>query len=72
MQDAAKTEADQTIETLRDDARTQQHRRRRHSTATIRTTLQDTDSIQINIHGVDPAKTQQFRNLVAESIPTGF
>ncbi|MGA2716193.1 MAG: protein translocase subunit SecD [Bryobacteraceae bacterium] len=68
VQDAAKTEADQTIESLRDAAKT----------ANISIagfdrndpdTLQDTDSIQINLHGVDQAKTQQFRNLIATTYP---
>jgi len=68
VQDAAKTEADQTIESLRDTTRA----------ASISVadfdrnnpeTLQDTDSIQINIHGVDQTKIQQFRNLVADKYP---
>src|SRR5580698_7230890 len=57
VQDAAKTEADQAIESLRDTART--------SNIAIEgfdrndpQTLQDTDSIQVNIHGVDQTKTQ--------------
>ena len=32
-------------------------------------TIQDTNSIQVNIHGIDPAKTQQFRNLIADKFP---
>ncbi|HWF10511.1 MAG TPA: protein translocase subunit SecD [Bryobacteraceae bacterium] len=68
VQDAAKTTADQTIESLRDATKT----------ANIIVagfdrndpqTLQDTDSIQVNIHGVDPAKTQAFRALVNEKFP---
>ncbi len=66
VQDAAKTEADQTIESLRDSTKTANV-----SVAGFDRndpeTLQDTDSIQINIHGVDQAKTQQFRNLIAAS-----
>src|ERR1700679_2962984 len=57
VQDAAKTEADQTIENLRDAARAANitiEGNARNDPAT----LQDTDSIQINIHGVDQAKTQ--------------
>ena len=65
VQDAAKTEADQTIEALRDAMKTANI-----SVADFDRndpqTLQDTDSIQINIHGVDQAKTQQFRNFIAE------
>jgi preprotein translocase subunit SecD len=65
VQDAAKTQADQTIENMRDALKT----------ANIIVagfdrndpqTLQDTDSIQINIHGVDQARTQQFRNLITD------
>jgi preprotein translocase subunit SecD len=68
VQDAAKTEADQTIESLQDATKS----------ANISVagfdrnnpeTLQETDSIQINIHGVDQTKTQQFRNLVADKYP---
>jgi preprotein translocase subunit SecD len=68
VQDAAKTEADQTIENLRDATRT--------TNIPVAgfdkndpATLQDTDSIQINIHGVDQSKTSQFRNLVADKYP---
>jgi preprotein translocase subunit SecD len=68
VQDAAKTEADQTIENLRDAARA--------ANITVEgydrndpATLQDTDSIQVNIHGVDQAKTQQFRSLIADKYP---
>jgi preprotein translocase subunit SecD len=68
VQDAAKTEADQTIENLRDAARS--------AGITIEgydrndpATLQDTDSIQVNIHGVDQTKTQQFRSLIADKYP---
>ncbi len=68
VQDAAKAEADQTIENLRDAART--------SGITISgydrndpATLQDTDSIQVNVHGVDQTKTQAFRSLVADKYP---
>jgi preprotein translocase subunit SecD len=68
VQDAAKTEADQTIENLRDATRTTNIPVAgfdRNDPAT----LQDTDSIQINIHGVDQTKTSQFRNLVADKYP---
>jgi preprotein translocase subunit SecD len=68
VQDAAKTEADQTIESLREAVRT--------SNIAIEgfdrndpQTLQDTDSIQINLHGVDQTKTQQFRSLIADKYP---
>jgi preprotein translocase subunit SecD len=68
VQDAAKTEADQTIESLREAARTGNipiEGYDRNDPAT----LQDTDSIQINLHGVDQAKTQQFRSLIADKYP---
>jgi preprotein translocase subunit SecD len=68
VQDAAKAEADQTIENLRDAART--------AGITISgydrndpSTLQETDSIQVNIHGVDQTKTQAFRSLIADKYP---
>ncbi|HTA41708.1 MAG TPA: protein translocase subunit SecD [Bryobacteraceae bacterium] len=68
VQDAAKTEADQTIDGLRDSTKG----------AGIAVagfdrndpkTLQDTDSIQVNIQGVDQTKSRQFRNLVADKFP---
>ena len=68
VQDAAKTQADQTIEAMRDATKA----------ANIPvagfdrndpTSLDQTDSIQINIHGVDQTKTQAFRNLVADKYP---
>jgi preprotein translocase subunit SecD len=67
-QDAAKTQADQAIEALREDTRSRNiviggfDRNDPQSP-------EQADSIQINIHGVDPAKTQEFRNLVAERYP---
>lgn len=68
VQDAAKTAADQLIEVLREDARTRNiiiEGFDRNDPAT----LTDTDSIQVNLHGVDQAKTQAFRALVAEKYP---
>jgi preprotein translocase subunit SecD len=64
-QDAAKTEADQVIQSLRDYLKTGNigvGGLDRNDPQTI----QDTNSIQVNIHGVDPSKTQQFRNLIAD------
>jgi preprotein translocase subunit SecD len=68
VQDAAKTEADQTIESLRDSTKS--------AGITVSDydrndpqTLQDTNSIQINVHGVDQTKTQQFRNLIVDKYP---
>ena len=68
VQDAAKAEADQTIENLRDATK---------AAGIIVTgydhndpkTLQETDSIQIDIHGVDATKTQAFRSLIADKYP---
>jgi preprotein translocase subunit SecD len=68
VQDAAKTTADQTIENLRDATKTANiivAGFDRNEPAT----LQDTDSIQVNIHGVDQTKTQQFRSLIADKYP---
>jgi preprotein translocase subunit SecD len=68
VQDAAKTQADQAIESLREATK--------NANITVAgldrndpTELQDTNSIQVNIHGVDQAKTQQFRSLVNDKYP---
>ena len=68
VQDAAKTEADQTIENLRDATKAANiivagYDRNDPST------LQETNSIQVNIHGVDQTKTQAFRSLIADKYP---
>jgi len=68
VQDAAKTQADQTMESLREETRTRNiivGGMDRNDPQTP----EETDSIQINIHGVDAAKTPQFRNLIAERYP---
>ena len=68
VQDAAKTIADQAIDSLREDTRTKNiivAGYDRNDPATIA----DTDSIQVNIHGVDATKTQAFRSLLAEKYP---
>src|SRR5579863_5464803 len=68
VQDAAKAEADQTIENLRDAAKTANiiiAGYDRNDPAS----LQETDSIQVNIHGVDQTKTQAFRSLIADKYP---
>jgi preprotein translocase subunit SecD len=68
VQDAAKTTADQVIDQMREETRT----------ANIPaagfdrndpTSLQETDSIQVNIHGVDQSKSQAFRNLITDKFP---
>ena len=68
VQDAAKTEADQTIDGLREASKA--------AGITVAgfdrndpKTLQDTDSIQVNIQGVDQTKGRQFRNLVSDKFP---
>jgi preprotein translocase subunit SecD len=67
VQDAAKVEAESTIEGLQAEART------RGILATYDSndpaTVKDTDSIQINIRGVDVSKTQAFRSMVADKAP---
>jgi preprotein translocase subunit SecD len=68
VQDAAKTEADQTIENMR-DALKQANIIVAGFDRSNPQTLQETDSIQINVQGVDQAKTQQFRSLVADKYP---
>jgi preprotein translocase subunit SecD len=68
VQDAAKGQADQVIEALQDESRADNIPVASFDRNDPQT-LQDTDSIQVNIHGVDPAKAQQFRNLVTEKDP---
>ena len=68
VQDAAKTAADQVIESLREEARTRNIIIEGFD-RNDPTTLTQTDSIQVNVHGVDQAKTQAFRNLIAEKYP---
>ena len=68
VQDAAKTEADQTIENLRDATKAANIIVAGYDRSDP-STLQETDSIQVNIHGVDQTKTQAFRSLVADKYP---
>ncbi len=68
VQDAAKTQAEQAIEALREETRTRNiivNGFDRNDPET----LKDTDTIQINLHGVDQTKTQIFRNMVTEKFP---
>jgi preprotein translocase subunit SecD len=68
IQDAAKTQADQAIEQMREETRTRNiivNGFDRNDPET----LKDADSIQINIHGVDATKLQVFRNMVTEKFP---
>ena len=68
VQDAAKTAADQVIESLREEARTRKIIIEGFD-RNDPTTLDQADSIQVNIHGVDQANTQAFRNLIGEKYP---
>jgi len=68
VQDAAKTQADQTIEALREDTRSRNIIVGGYDRNDPQT-LEATDSIQVNVHGVDQAKSADFRNLVAEKYP---
>lgn len=68
VQDAAKTQADQLIESLREESRTRNIVIEGFDRNDPKS-LQETDTIQVNIHGVDQAKTQAFRSLMAEKYP---
>src|ERR1035438_9842539 len=68
VQDAAKTQADQTIENMRDALKTANIIVAGYDRNDPQN-LQETDSIQINVHGVDQTRTQQFRSLVADKYP---
>src|SRR5208283_27148 len=68
VQDAVKAEADRSIETLKDDLR----KRSIDYTSIDRNdpqTVEQTDSIQINIHGVPAAKTGDLRDLLTANFP---
>jgi len=65
VQDAAKTKADGLIETLRAEARTRNIAVGGFDRNDPET-LKETDTIQVNVHGVDPLKTQEFRSMVAD------
>src|SRR3954470_1719397 len=68
VQDAARAMADQVIDSLREDARTRNIIIAGYDRNDPET-LEATNSIQVNIHGVDVAKTQLFRSLVNERYP---
>jgi preprotein translocase subunit SecD len=68
VQDAAKTVADSMIETLRTEARTRNILVDGYERNDPKT-LADTDSIQINIHGVEQTKSSAFRAMVADKAP---
>ncbi len=68
VQDAAKTVADSTIESLRTEARTRNIVIDGYDRNDPKL-LKDTDSIQITIHGVDQTKTSAFRSMVADKAP---
>lgn len=65
VQDAAKAEADQTIERLKEELR----RAQVHYAAIDRNdpqTIEETDSIQIHVRGVPAEKSADFRRIVSE------
>lgn len=68
VQDAAKGEADQVIEALKEDAR-----KANISLGGLDRndpkTLAETGDIQVNIHGVDASKSSAFRSIVADHYP---
>ncbi len=69
VHDAMKVEADQTIERMRDELRKSGidfAAMERNDPASI----QEADSIQINIRGVDAAKSADFRRVIGERFPT--
>jgi preprotein translocase subunit SecD len=68
VQDALKAEADRTIETLKDDLR-KQNIDYSSIDRNDPQTVAEADSIQINIHGVPVAKTNDLRNLIGASDP---
>jgi len=68
IQDAAKTTADQAIEALREDTKGRNIIVEGFDRNDPQT-LAETDSIQVNIHGVDQTKTQAFRSLIADKYP---
>jgi preprotein translocase subunit SecD len=68
VQDAAKTTADQTIESIKDAARAANIAVDAYDRNDPKD-LSETSSIQINIHGVDQTKTTPFRSLIADKYP---
>ena len=68
VQDAARTQADQAIESLREAARVANIIVEGYDRNDPKT-LAETSTIQVNIHGVDQTKTQAFRSLVADKYP---
>src|SRR5436305_14972651 len=68
VQDAAKTTADQVIEQMREETRTRNIAVNGFDRNDPET-LKDTDTIQVNIHGVDATRAQVFRNMVTEKFP---
>jgi preprotein translocase subunit SecD len=69
VQDAIKAEADRTIEALKDDLAKQSV----DYSAIDRNdpqTVAEADSIQINIHGVPSAKTNELRDVITSNFPS--
>jgi preprotein translocase subunit SecD len=68
VQDAMKVEADQTIERIKDEIRKagiDYSAIDRNDPATV----QEADSIQINVRGVQPVKSADFRRILGERFP---
>ena len=68
VQDAAKTQADQVIEAMREEARTR-NIPYGGSDRNDPGSIAEANTIQVTVHAVDQAKTQQFRSMVAEKFP---
>ncbi len=68
VQDAAKGEADQLIELMKEDARKANISVGGYDRNDPKT-IQEAGDIQVNVHGVDATKTTAFRSLVAERYP---
>ncbi len=69
VQDAAKAEADQVIELLREETRTRNILVAGGFDRNDPETLKDTENIQVTLHGVDPAKASILRSMVTEKFP---
>ncbi len=68
VQDAAKVEADQAMERLKDQL-TKTGIDYGSMDRNDPTTVEQADSIQINVHGIPAAKSGDFRNIVSEQLP---
>ncbi len=69
VQDAVRTIADHAIETLKTETAKQGIALASVPDRNDPQTIEQTDSIQINVHGVPQDKTRAFRSLVADRLP---